>query len=562
MIKRFPTVFHRVMLLLLLLAVATSHADARIKWPKWKKIITVACEDIKGFGVGFGIGSIFSPGVGMGAGVITAAYGSITAADETKVSRPVMFTPVPTMDANAQESYGERHNRIVWDFLADGNTDMSPEAYLRFLERNAKKYDYDPRTITLEMLRDIEREPLIDSDSLELLVEQAMENIPSVENRRVMSEGIIRMLKAYEYHGLEGFDVVYASTVAEVIATISMEYQQAAGATFAILRHSLWDNSAGEFMRGPIVNIRYGIGLTCYPQEAGTCSIVGQDFPLGQTTKKRTRGSDGTLSKANWQWWTENSQPPADYSAAWTERVNDTLVIHVTDGSLNDATSFRIENDIVLDNSLAYELGGRAFVVRSGTYPVSYVGNQFGSIRLTLTDRGVTSDCFFGRHKDKFSSTCVEGFGACMMRFPPNDGLPAFGALPVHFERADDVVTMTFLHDLKETGDTFHLDSDIQLDSKTSEALGTAVITLKQGRYIVSRSAGALARVSLDYYNGPTSILQGDLSSTCDEASAVTVAYYDVLGRNVPLSDVVSGASYFKVSTCVNGSVNVQRVLP
>ncbi len=42
MIKRFPTVVHRVMLLCLLLAVATSHADARIKWPKWKKIIAVA----------------------------------------------------------------------------------------------------------------------------------------------------------------------------------------------------------------------------------------------------------------------------------------------------------------------------------------------------------------------------------------------------------------------------------------------------------------------------------------------------------------------------------------
>jgi hypothetical protein len=155
-----------------------------------------------------------------------------------------------------------------------------------------------------------------------------------------------------------------------------------------------------------------------------------------------------------------------------------------------DSSTFVIDNDIVLDDSVSLAFGARSVTILKGSYPVDYSSNPFGHIDFNVNRIGITVTIEPGRR----SRDC-NGFGICSVTIGLDLAMkhptPSVVSLEGHH------VTIDFLSRPSNAGEPFVLDEDIALDPAIAQALGRKGITLMAGVYQVDYGTNPNGRVTI-----------------------------------------------------------------
>lgn len=559
----------RVVSVAVLLSVLFSpNVDARPKPGWWKKVIKVAWTDLKAGAESFGLAS----GVGVPppwsvvVGCVGAAAGSIGAADTTAGLGALPSSPprIPPVLTNPYEASGVLHNQVVWDYTRSGHSGLNPSEFLGFVTDSSEKYGYFKGSLTDSMLRVVLDRPIVDSDSTEIIIADALSSIPNSADKDVLSDVLLKLMMSYENYGLEGFDGYYSVYVGTALSSFTTLDKEVAGSLLSILRQSIWYNTARVRATGPIVHTRFGLGYNCY-EKVGLCGFVGQDYVDSSKKKVKKKPPVKDTIKDN-DWWspTDPRWPPDDYIRSWTELHDSALTIHFSAKAPAQQTILDIEDDIRLDHEVAYSLGGENLMIFKGRYTIDYSTNEFGTVTVGCVSRGVPADCWFGRYKERqhIITDCEDGFGVCMLRFPPPDGWTADGAVPVVIVRMDSVLRMDILEDVAGRRDTFYVDTDYDLDTTLSHHLGSPALHILKGAYPVDYVRHKKGSVDLRFVPATTAISEQvpDMKD-CNELGVATTTYYDTLGQQLHESMLPTAGYYFKVTRCVNGQTVVVKML-
>jgi hypothetical protein len=545
-----------------------SNVDAKPKPGWWKKVIKVAWADLKTgaetFGLASGIG--ITPPWSVVVGCIGAAAGSIDAADRTTGLGILPFSPprIPPMLTNPYEASGVLHNQVVWDYTQSGHTGLNPTEFLDFVNDSSEKYGYRKGSLTDSMLRVLLDRPIVDSDSMEIIIADALSSIPYSADKDVLSDLLIKLMMSYEYYCLEGFDQYYGVRVGPALSTFTTLDKEVAGSLLSILRYSVWYNTARVRATGPIVHTRFGLGYNCY-EKVGLCGFVGQGYidSSKKEVKKKPPVKKDTINDNNWS-PTDPRWPPDQFIRSWTELHDSALTIHFSAKAPAQQTILDIEDDIRLDHEVAYSLGGQNLVILKGRYTIDYSTNEFGTVTVGCVSRGVPADCWFGRYKERqhLITDCEDGFGACMLRFPPPDGWTADGAVPVVIVRTDSVLRMDILEEVVGRRDTFYVDTDFDVDTTLSQRLGSSALVIRKGAYPVDYNSHKNGSVVLPLVPTPTSVTERVPAATdCDDLGVATTTYYDVMGQLLNESMLPSAGCYFKVTRCISGQTVVVKLM-
>ncbi|MFA7327640.1 MAG: hypothetical protein WC121_13300 [Candidatus Kapaibacterium sp.] len=437
--------------------------------------------------------------------------------------------PNITFDSkNPFDSVGLIHNRILNEYIAEGNKTINAQMYYDFIEKNKSKWGLDstPTVSEYQALLDTPYPPNESTRDLLLYMHNYLNIGIDFEQ---FDDLVTRIMQEIENNNPIEADRIITTEGNDYINSIDPEFRPQIAIFFSVYRHSMvfWRDT--RYLSTPQSRLNLGLGGRFY------CNNV---FSI---CKMRIPGP--------FEPWEFQGQ------MVWANLDKDKLTIDFTEYNGELDTALNLTEDLRLDYDVAKTLGGENLLIKAGTYEIDYSTNKYGTVIMSCISNGYGASCELAR-----GSNCDPGMGACLVMFPTDKSPKQIPFVITNLDTKNKA-KIEFLSELDQEGDIFNIDKDIELGSELSILLGGKKKKIIGHSYPIDYSTGH-GFVIVDLNETITGVNDDNIENTdCLNLPGTSIIYFDLMGKQIEKENLTHNGLYFQVIQCASGERQVLKFI-